>query len=80
LAYGRKNCLARRWRKQGLLRNLAIVALPPSMSGELAMVAQNATIDLFSALAQRFSALLFAHAKPVHLVGRPGAFCRRRSA
>lgn len=28
----------------------------------------NATIDLFSALPQRFSALLFAHAKAVHLV------------
>jgi CRP/FNR family cyclic AMP-dependent transcriptional regulator len=32
------------------------------------MVAQNATMDLFSALPQRFSALLFANAKPVHLV------------
>jgi CRP/FNR family transcriptional regulator len=36
------------------------------MGGELAMTAQNATIDLFSALPQRFSALLFADAKPVH--------------
>jgi len=32
------------------------------------MVAQNATMDLFSALPRRFSALLFANAKPVHLV------------
>src|SRR6516164_10261705 len=32
------------------------------------MAAQNATIDLFSALPQRFSALLFANVKPVHLV------------
>jgi CRP-like cAMP-binding protein len=32
------------------------------------MVAQNATVDLFSALPQRFSTLLFADAKPVHLV------------
>jgi CRP-like cAMP-binding protein len=31
------------------------------------MAAKNATIDLFSALPQRFSAFLFANAKPVHL-------------
>jgi CRP-like cAMP-binding protein len=31
------------------------------------MAAQNATIDLFSALPKRFSTLLFADAKPVHL-------------
>jgi CRP-like cAMP-binding protein len=32
------------------------------------MAAQNATVDLFSALPQRFSSLLFASAKPAHLV------------
>ena len=34
---------------------------------ELAVAAKNATIDLFSALPQRLSALLFANVKPVHL-------------
>jgi CRP/FNR family transcriptional regulator, cyclic AMP receptor protein len=36
------------------------------MGGEIVMPA-NATIDLFSALPQRFSTLLFANAKPIHL-------------
>jgi CRP-like cAMP-binding protein len=31
------------------------------------MATQNPTVDLFSALPQRFSALLFSNAKPVHL-------------
>ena len=35
---------------------------------ELAMPAKNPTIELFSGLPQRFSAHLFANAKPVHLV------------
>jgi CRP/FNR family transcriptional regulator, cyclic AMP receptor protein len=61
------------WRKHSLLRILVIVALPRLMGGEMAMPA-NATIDLFSALPQRFSALLFAHAKSVHLVAGQALF------
>jgi CRP-like cAMP-binding protein len=49
------------------------------------MAATNATIDLFSALPQDLSALLFANAKPIHLAadqtlfvtGDPGDGCYR---
>src|SRR4029077_3472271 len=38
------------------------------------MAATNATIDLFSALPQHLSALLFANAKPVHLAAEQMLF------
>ena len=38
------------------------------------MAAANATIDLFSALPQHLSALLFANAKPVHLAAEQMLF------
>jgi CRP/FNR family cyclic AMP-dependent transcriptional regulator len=45
-----------------------------SMGGVSTMAATNAIIDLFSALPQHLSALLFANAKPVHLAAEQMLF------